>query len=123
MKKPISYFVLIVFAFAVASCGTSNSMHHQPELRSFNNTIPVVTKQSPTIFLTGNNFLFKNQQDIWELYVEGDPLERGLAMGSLTDSLLRKQEHVLFDRVYDLIPSNFKRRALRQFLKWYNRKL
>lgn len=123
MKKAIDLIVFIVLAFAAASCGTSKSMRHQPEIKSFNSTIPVVTKQSKTVFYTGNNFLLKNKQNIWELYVEGDPLERGLAMGSLTDSLLKKQEHIFFDRVNNLIPSNFKRSVMMRFLNWYNRKL
>jgi predicted choloylglycine hydrolase len=98
-------------------------MRHKPEIGSFNNNIPVVTKQSSTSFSYGHNFLLKNKQNLWELYVEGDPLERGLAMGSLTDSLLKKQEHVFFDRVKDLIPSGFKRTAVMNFVYWYNRKL
>jgi len=98
-------------------------MHHTPEITSFNNTIPVVTKQSNTTFYTGNNFLLKNKQNLWELYVEGDPLERGLAIGSLTDSLLKKQEYVFFDRVNILIPSRFKRSIVMDFVDWYNRKL
>ncbi|HKO75871.1 MAG TPA: C45 family peptidase [Flavobacterium sp.] len=123
MKKYIDHIAFIVLAFVVTSCGTSKSMHHTPEIASFNNTIPVVTKQSNTTFYTGNNFLLKNKQNLWELYVEGDPLERGLAIGSLTDSLLKKQEYVFFDRVNILIPSRFKRSIVMDFVDWYNRKL
>src|SRR6478609_5187763 len=123
MKKQVYHIVFIVLAFVVASCGTSKSLHHQPEITSFDNTIPVVTKQSNTAFYTGQNFLLKNKQNLWELYVEGDPLERGLAIGSLTDSLLKKQEHVFFDRVNVLIPSRFKRSIVMDFVDWYNRKL
>jgi predicted choloylglycine hydrolase len=123
MKKYIVHIVFIVLAFVAVSCGTSKSLRHQPEITSFDNTIPVVTKLSNTTFFTGNNFLLKNKQNLWELYVEGDPLERGLAMGSLTDSLLKKQEHVFFDRVNVLIPSRFKRSIVMDFVDWYNRKL
>jgi len=123
MNKQIGFLVLIVSSFLVASCGTSNSMHHKPEMASYNNAIPVVKKQSKTTFYTGNNFLLKNKQNLWELYVEGDPLERGMAIGSLTDSLLKKQEYVFFDRINVIVPSNFKKQVLRSFLKWYNRKL
>jgi predicted choloylglycine hydrolase len=123
MKKSIVFVVIVVFLFSVASCGTYKSMHHQPEITSYNNTIPIVKKQSSTTFVTGNNFLLKNKQNLWELYVEGDPLERGRAIGSLTDSLLKKQEYVFFDKINDLVPSHFKKQVLRSFLKWYNRKL
>jgi predicted choloylglycine hydrolase len=123
MKNRIRYASLVAFIFLVASCGTSNSMHHQPDLTRYDNAVPVIKKQSHTVFYTGNNFLLKNKQNLWELYVEGDPLERGLAIGSLTDSLLKKQEYVFFDKINNIVPSNFKKQLLRSFLKWYNRKL
>ena len=123
MKKQLQFSVLLGLIVVFFSCGTSKSMHHQPELVGFNNTVPVVKKQSATVFSSGNNFLLKNKQNLWELYVEGDPLERGLAMGSLTDSLLMKQERVFFSKINDLVPSKFRQKLLRVFLKWYNRKL
>jgi predicted choloylglycine hydrolase len=123
MNKQLGYLVLIVSFFLVAACGTSNSMRHLPEMASYSKAIPVVKKQSNSAFSSGNNFLLKNKQNLWELYVEGDPLERGMAIGSLTDSLLKKQEYVFFDKINDIVPSNFKKQVLRSFLKWYNRKL
>ncbi|WP_281240048.1 C45 family autoproteolytic acyltransferase/hydolase [Flavobacterium praedii] len=121
MKKHLCYIVFLFFM--VASCGTSKSMRHQPNIANYNSTIPIVEKKSNTAFYTGHNFLLKNKQKLWELYVEGDPLERGLAIGSLTDSLLKKQEYVFFEKVNDLVPSNFKKRVMVDFLNWYNRKL
>jgi predicted choloylglycine hydrolase len=115
-------FFAIVF-LTIASCGTSKSMHNKPQLLGYNSSIPVVKKQSATIFSTNNNFFLKNKQNLWELYAEGDPLERGLAMGSLTDSLLKKQQDIFFSKIRELLPSKFKQKALRSFLKWYGRKL
>ncbi|WP_091475626.1 C45 family autoproteolytic acyltransferase/hydolase [Flavobacterium swingsii] len=123
MKKLFQYSILSVFFLMVFSCGTSKSLHHKPQLEGYNNTIPVVKKQSNTLFSTGNNFFLKNKQNLWELYVEGDALERGLAFGSLSDSLLKKQETVFFSKIKDIVPSKFKQKLLRNFLKWYNRKL
>ncbi|WP_264564759.1 C45 family autoproteolytic acyltransferase/hydolase [Flavobacterium sp. N3904] len=123
MKKQIRYIILVVSVFLVTSCGTSNSMHHQPDLTAYDKSLPTVKKQSNTVFYSGNNFLLKNKQNLWELYVEGDPLERGLMIGSLSDSLLKKQEYVFFDKINQIVPSNFKKQVLRNFLKWYNRKL
>ena len=113
-----------MFLVCLSSCGTSKSLHHKPILEGYDASIPNITKQSNTLYTSGNNnFLLKNKQNLWELYVEGDPLRRGLVMGSLTDSLLKKQEHVFFSKINDLVPSHFKQRLLRGFLKWYNRKL
>lgn len=123
MKNRIFFAIAVGFLFVVQSCGISKSLHYQPQLKGFNATVPVVKKQSTSVLTSGHNFLFKNKQNLWELYVEGDPLERGLAMGSLTDSLLKKQERVFFSKINDLVTSKFKQKLLRNFLKWYNRKL
>jgi predicted choloylglycine hydrolase len=122
-NKLFHYLILSLFFLIIFSCGTSKSLQDKPQLASYNNTIPVVKKQSNILFSTGNNFLLKNKQSLWELYVEGDALERGLAFGSLSDSLLKKQETVFFAKINDLLPSKAKQNLLRSFLKWYNRKL
>ncbi len=123
MKKTFLFLVSCIYFQLVTSCGTYNSLHHIPQLTSYDNTIPIVKKHSNTLFTSGNNSLLKNKQNLWELYIEGDPLQRGLAFGSLSDSLLKKQETVFFSKINTIVPSKFKQRLLRNFLKWYNRKL
>jgi len=123
MKSRINLFLFVSFLLMLASCGTSKSMHHEPDISKYNSTKPVVTKQSPTVFISGKNSLLKNKQGLWELYVEGDPLEIGVNTGALSDSLLKKQENIFFSKIEDIIPSKFQQKLLRQFLKWYNRKL
>lgn len=106
------------------SCGVKRSINHVPQTEGYNGEIPVVTKNSSESFSYKNNFLFKNQQNnLWEMYVEGDALQRGLIIGSLSDSLIKKQEKVFFGKIKQIVPSNFKLRLLRQFLKIYNRNL
>ena len=123
MKKKL-YLLIIFFSFLLfSSCGIYNSIHHKPDLNGFNSTKPIVIKHSNSLFTSGNNSLLKNKQNLWELYVNGDPLQRGLLMGSLSDSLLKKQESIFFSKIYSLVPSKLKRSYLRNFLKWYNRKL
>ncbi len=122
MTTKVSLALLLLF-LSLSSCGTRKSMRDKPRLERYNNSIPVVEKIAPTVFTSKNNFLLKNKQNLWELYIEGDPLERGLVAGALTDSLLKKQESVFFSRIDDFMPSKTKQQLLRQFLKWYNRKL
>lgn len=123
MKNRITYFFFIGFLGILVSCGTSKSKKHQPDVSNYNATKPVVTKISDSTFIAGNNSLLKNKQGIWELYVEGDPLEIGLNTGALSDSLLKRQQQIFFSKIKDLVPSKFEQKMLRQFLKWYNRKL
>ncbi len=119
----INIFICALLFTMQLSCGTYNSLHHQPQLKEYNNDIPVVKKYSNTKYSVGNNFLLKNKQGLWELYLEGDALQRGLIAGALTDSLLKKQETVFFSKINNLLPSKTKQKLLRGFLKWYNRKL
>lgn len=123
MKNRVFLFLFIGFILLFVSCGTSKSMHHKPDISSYNSSKPVVTKKSDSVFISGNNSLLKNKQGLWELYAEGDPLEIGLNTGALTDSLLKRQQKIFFSKIKDLIPSNFEQKMLRHFLKWYNRKL
>lgn len=105
------------------SCGISKSIHHKPILEGYNDKIPSVIKHNDSLFSSGNNFLIKNKQQLWELHVSGDALERGLTIGSLTQPLIQKQEKVFFSKIESIIPSKFKQKLLRFFLKWYNRKM
>ncbi|TDW50163.1 acyl-CoA:6-aminopenicillanic acid acyl transferase [Flavobacterium sp. 270] len=123
MRNRITYFFYVGFLMMLASCGISKSQKHQPDLSAYNNTKPVVTKLSDSVFIAGKNSLLKNKQGIWELYAEGDPLEIGLNTGALTDSLLKKQQQIFFSKIGDIVPSKFQQKLLRFFLKWYNRKL
>lgn len=122
MKPPSSAIALWV-ALVLCSCGVSKSLHHIPQLSRYNASPPVVTKHSATLFSSGKNFLLKNKQNLWELYVSGNPLEIGRETGSLSDSLLKKQERVFFSKIQDIVPSKSKQKLLRNILKFYNRKL
>ena len=113
------FFLLLI----LVSCGTSKSMRHEPDISNYNTAKPIVIKQSDTVFTSGKNSLSKNKQGLWELYAEGDPLEIGLTTGALSDSLLKKQEEIFFSRIENIVPSKFQQNLLRNFLKWYNRKL
>lgn len=123
MKKRIHLSGILLLFLALFSCGISKSLKHQPQTEGYNQTVPVVKKHSPELFTSGNNFLLKNKQQLWELYVEGDPLQIGLETGALSDSLLKKQERVFFSKIEQLVPSKSKQKLLRTILKWYNRKL
>lgn len=123
MKKQIQIASLIIFLLLFLSCGTSKSMHHQPITANYDTTLPIVKKHSDSVFSSGSNFFLKNKQGLWELYLEGDAYQIGLNSGALTDSLLKKQERIFFSKIQDIVPSKFKQKMLRNFLKWYNRKL
>lgn len=122
-KGNFQNIVLIIMLFAGSSCGISKSIHHQPAISGYDQTIPRVDSFNGNSLHIGQNSLLQNKQKLWELYVSGDPLQRGLITGSLTDSLLRRQEHIFFSKITDMVSSGSRLKIIRQFLKWYNRKL
>ena len=124
MKSKLFFlFYFTAILILTVSCGISRSLKHRPVIASYNQTIPIINKKADTLFVSGKNSLLKNKHQLWELYVEGDPLQVGLVSGALTDSLLKKQETIFFSKIKDLVPSEFKQRFLSYFLKWYTRKL
>ena len=122
--RNVLYILLLSFAaLQMTSCGTYNSVHQRPETEIYDNTVPQIIKYNDSLFTCGNNFLLKNEQGLWEMYVEGDALQRGLISGALSHDLILYQEDVFMGRIKEIVPSKFKQSILRQFLKWYNRKL
>lgn len=119
----VQKILCIPIAYLFFGCGTAGSLHHKPQLEGYDNSVPSVEKISAGKFVSGRNFLLRNDQGLWELYIEGDPLERGMAFGALSDSLLKKQEKVFFSKIEEIVPSKAKQKLLRKILTWYNRKL
>ncbi|WP_313093432.1 C45 family peptidase [Chryseobacterium flavum] len=121
-----AYNRLLLCLFSVViliSCGTSKSVHHLPDIRQYSLEIPIVHQFNDTTFSYKQNFLIKNKQQLWELYIQGNPLQLGYNNGALTQYLMQKQEEIFFSKVEGFVPSKFKQRILRGFLKWYNRKM
>lgn len=117
---------IILFLFAgntFLSCGISKSLQDKPRLVSAGFDKPNIEKKNDSLFVSGENFLIKNKQQLWELHVSGSELQRGLLIGGLSEDLYKKQEHIFFSKIQEMVPSTFKQKLVRQFLKWYNRKL
>ena len=102
----------------LSGCGTAKLKRY-----SLPYTVPEVSRVQPAGRVTPGGSLNRNPYGLWELYVEGSPLELGLRNGALSDSLYRHQETVFFRKVEEIVPSRGKQWLLRKFLAWYNRKL
>lgn len=70
-----------------------------------------------------NNTLNKNDHGLWELYLEGNPYEIGLASGKLTKELIEVQEEAFVEQINSLIPSPFYLRFLKHTIAWFNKDL
>jgi len=113
----------IALTLSLVSCGIRKSIKHIPDVKQYSLEIPKVNKINDSTFSFNQNYLTKNKQQLWELYIKGNPLQLGYNNGALTQNLMQKQEEIFFSKVEGFVPSKFKQNLLRGFLKWYNRKM
>ncbi len=112
-----------VMLLILGSCGVKKSLHDKPDVSQYETEIPERTKLNDSTFVLDDNFLTKNRQGQWELYVDGNPYELGLKTGNLTQELFNQQEQIFIDKIDSLVPSKGKQNLLRKFLAWFNRKM
>ena len=70
-----------------------------------------------------NNWFRKSKSGLYELYVEGEPFERGVINGKLTEELVVRQEDHFADQITKMVPSKFKRNFLKYLIGFFNRNL
>lgn len=121
MKNRILLYLFL--AMHLISCGVRKSTKHLPDIQQYSLEIPKVDRINDSTFSFKQNYLTKNKQQLWELYIKGNPLQLGHNNGALTKDLMQAQEKIFFSKVEDIIPSKLKQSLLRGFLKWYNRKM
>ncbi len=69
----------------------------------------------------GNNWLRKNKYGLWEMYLEGEPFEMGVASGKLTKELILEQEEAFVEKIRELVPSPSYMKFLKYFIGFFNR--
>ncbi|APS39660.1 MULTISPECIES: C45 family autoproteolytic acyltransferase/hydolase [Salegentibacter] len=117
--------ISIVFGilFLLNSCGVKRSMEDRPDITGIEKIDTSRTKISDNHYRLGKNSLYKNKHGIWELYIEGNALERGVTSGSLTRELMHKQETAFMENIYELVPETGYRNFLKKTVAWFNRKM
>jgi isopenicillin-N N-acyltransferase like protein len=70
-----------------------------------------------------NNWLRKSKSGLYEMYVEGEPFERGVINGKLSKELVQRQEDYFSEQINKMIPSKFYLHFLKYFVGWFNRDL
>ncbi len=99
------------------------STRHVPSVAGLDDRVGELQALSPTSRYTDNASLAQHRAGLWELYVSGNPYQRGLGIGALTQDLLHKQEAAFVDVIRDFVPSEAKQRRLRRFLRFFNRSM
>ncbi len=116
-------FYIILICLLSTSCGVKQSLKVRPDVSGIEEIDVLRVKHNDSLYSLGNNSLSKNEFGIWELYVEGNALERGLATGSLTRELMHKQERAIMGKIETLVPSVGYQNFLRKAVTFFNRKM
>ncbi|CAN5716050.1 acyl-CoA--6-aminopenicillanic acid acyl-transferase [soil metagenome] len=74
-------------------------------------------------YTLGNNWMRKSNSGLYELYVEGEPFERGVVNGKLTKELVIRQEEHFGEQLFKMVPSKFYRGFLKDLIGFFNRNL
>lgn len=117
----IPVYVLMVLLFN--SCGIKRSLKDRPDISGISAIDTSRIRHNDSLFSIGKNTLLKNKFGVWELYVEGDGLERGLITGSLTRELIHKQETAFMQKIKSLVPKESSQNFLRKIIFFFNRKM
>lgn len=80
-------------------------------------------QKDSSFYTIGNNWLRKSESGLYEAYIEGEPFERGVVLGKLSQELVQRQERVFNNQINQLVPNSFYRGFLTYFVGWFNRDL
>jgi len=78
---------------------------------------------APETFVHDKGWLRKNTYGLWEMYIEGGPLELGILHGLLAEELIKEQEVAFIDQLRFMIPSESYINFLKYFTAWFNKDL
>lgn len=109
----VSFFIYFVCAILIK----------EPLIKDRSAEKVVRLNPSANFYTVGNNWLKKSESGLWEMYIEGDGFERGVAIGKLTKELAEKQETAFIKQIKELIPSDNYLKYLKYFVAYFNRNL
>jgi tetratricopeptide (TPR) repeat protein len=121
LKYSFGFFLLLIIALVVY---VSVVVHVSPPKPTNTDCLKLERKQiDKDCYTIGNNWIRKSKSGLFEMYVEGEPFERGVINGKLAKELVQKQEEAFAGQISKMIPSSFYRSFLKYFIGVFNRNL
>jgi len=122
-KTGIIVLVSAVAVAALISWFWFRTRVRPPEIESMGSINPAIENPSADFYRSGPDWLKKSSSGLWEMYLEGEPFERGVIAGKLSKDLIVAQEKAFIGQIREMIPSDFYLRFLKYFIYWFNRDL
>ncbi len=117
----IAVAAVVVLLVGVTATWYFSADMKQPDIRVDTAHYPVVRHGGYT--QSGGNLLRQSEGGLWEVWVQGSPVERGVTLGRMTQGLLYYQERVFVDQIRRIVPSDSYLKFLRYLLVGFNRRL
>lgn len=117
----LAIIILLLIAFAVYMVQVSKLPDQKVDDKSSLHLQR--TEVSKGFYTINDNWFRKSKSGLFEMYVAGDPFERGVINGKLSKELVVRQEDHFSEQINKMVPSAFKRHYLRYFIGWFNRDL
>lgn len=122
--KRIIVFSILFIPLALVLIFTVLSYPAIPEsVKNIN--IPEMTPHNidGTLFKVGRNSFRKSSSGLYELYVEGNPVEIGTGKGLLTKELINRQEEIFVDMLNRFVPGKYSRFLIKKFIHMFNKQM
>lgn len=71
-------------------------------------------------YVLGTSYLKKNEFGVWEMYLEGEPYERGLIYGKLAKELVQEQEDIFVGQINNFLPNKLWRHVIKLMVGFFN---
>src|SRR6476620_11478993 len=103
--RVVGVFCLLLFLLAVYLIWVSNIQ--PPKIKDTSAEQLQRTQHDSSFFTLKNNWLRKSNSGLYEMYIEGNPFERGVINGKLSKELVVSQEDYFSEQINRMIPSKF----------------
>jgi len=114
---------IIEFVFAIAIIITFLVYIFPPKIKNKNSLEKKRIEISNNSFGFGKNWIRKNRNNLFEMYVEGNAYEIGYSAGKLTKELFEEQENIFINELRNKVPNSFFRFILKIAIGIVNRKI
>lgn len=110
--------LLFAFLFVLFTIVLFNAQIDTPEVPNIH--IGERKKVGPDHYVLGNSYLKKNKFGVWEMYLEGEPYERGVIYGKLAKELVQEQEDIFVGQINNFLPNKMWRHVIKLMVGFFN---
>ncbi|MFA8451729.1 MAG: C45 family autoproteolytic acyltransferase/hydrolase [Bacteroidales bacterium] len=125
IKRILKYFLFSILAlFVITFCILLYYSENSPSLPLNKKLHDLkVTEINSKLSVCGDSWMHLSDDGLYEIYVHGNPLQRGAKIGALSKTLIQNQEEVFVSEIEKILPSKTFMHTMKYFVGLFNRNL